>query len=101
MVYLFYLDLSYFLAFYLTIKSSKEITFNGVKTANFIGEVKCKAAPIKSEDWIAYVYGYVFVMDGIPVGVIGIVSAPEQDPAQIAEVTTNVDLMMQTLRAER
>ena len=74
------------------VDSTEEVTMAGRDSIRFTGKV------LNRDTWECHVYGYVFVIDGIPCAVIGLVSAQEQDPAMIAEIDTRVDEIASTLR---
>ena len=72
--------------------TTEEVTMAGRDSIRFTGKV------LNRDTWECHVYGYVFVIDGIPCAVIGLVSAQEQDAGMIAEIDTRVDEIASTLR---
>lgn len=80
----------------ITVTSTEETTIGGKDCLKFTGTVVTE----HYEEWDSYVYGYVFVFDGMPCAVMGVVSDDEQDPDMIAEMEAQVEQIASTLRLE-
>ncbi len=65
----------------------------------FVGTAKNK--DFDGNEWDSYVYGYSFIINDIPVAVIGIVSDKSQETNMINEIKQNVDAIASTIRTEK
>lgn len=71
---------------------SENVTVNGFEGIRFTGKVPNKSG------WDCHVYGYLFLIDNIPCGVVGLVSAEAQDPAMIQQINAEVETVVATIR---
>ena len=71
---------------------SKKVTMAGFDSIRFTGKVANKSG------WDCHVYGYTFLIDGVPYAVIGIVSDATQSADLIAYNQTEVDEIAATIK---
>ena len=74
--------------------SAESVTVNGLESSRFV------AVATGEEGWDCHVYGYSFLIDGLPCAVIGIVSTEEQAADMIAEYDALVDKIAGTTRTK-
>ncbi len=80
------------------IESSSKTKINGFDSLKFEGKALNKS---NDGEWNSYVYGYSFIINDIPVAVIGIVSDKSQETNMINEIKQNVDAIASTIRTEK
>lgn len=74
----------------------ENVVVNGTEAYNFEGTVTAGRSPA----YEAYAYGYSFIYNGYPTGLIGIVKDSSQPEEEKAELKIVVDAMMESLRRE-
>lgn len=79
----------------ITVTSSEKVTIAGQESIRFTG-----IAP-NNNGWDCHVYGYTFLINNVPCGVIGIVSVSTQDASLIEEINAQVDTIAATIRTEK
>lgn len=79
----------------INVKSSEDATVNGIAMVKFTGSVK------STNDRDCYVYGYAFVVDGVPCVLAGFVLSEAQEQNLITSINTEIDTMIKTVRTER
>ena len=72
--------------------SSENVMVNGFEGIRFTGKIPNKSG------WNCHVYGYLFLINKIPCGVAGLVSAEAQDSAMIQQINAEVETIVATIR---
>lgn len=75
--------------------SSEKVTVNGFEGIRFTGKVPNK------KGWDCHVYGYLFLINNVPCGVVGLVSAEAQDSAMIQQTDAEVETIVSTIRTTK
>lgn len=77
------------------VKSTSECKMGGFDSLQFTGVIP------NSNGYDCHTYGYSFIINGVGIVVCGIVSAPEQDPAMIAQIDALTDQVAASVRTEK
>lgn len=75
--------------------SSENVMVNGFEGIRFTGKIPNKSG------WDCHVYGYLFLINKIPCGVAGLVSAEAQDSAMIQQINAEVETIVATIRTTK